>query len=103
MPDTATPTAFARACLTLENDSHRKPDRCLEGLLVGLEPDARADILRAILAGTSAPEAARLLRCAPFRRETWNFVDQQGAEVAELYWRDVSPWWRDHTDEAGWN
>lgn len=99
IPDTATATDFARACLTLANDPHGKADRCLEGLLVVFEPAARAEVLRAILTGRSAPEVARLLRCAPFRRETWNLADQQGAEVAELYWRDVSPWWRDHTDE----
>jgi hypothetical protein len=97
--DPSTARAFARACLELKSDSGRKGDACLEGFLFALGPDVRASVLSAILNGADHITAARLLRCAPFMGETWALADQQGAEVAELYWNEVSPWWRGHSDE----
>jgi addiction module HigA family antidote len=97
--DIATATEFARACLDLENDAARKLDRCLEGFLFALASDVRASVLNALLSDADDAIAARLLRCAPFRRETWTLADLKGEQVASLYWREVSPWWHGHTDE----
>jgi hypothetical protein len=87
------------SCLALDADPQNKPDRCLEGFLVALDQTARGALLHAVLKDFDDATAARLLRCAPFRHETWALADAKGPAVASLYWGAVSPWWRGHTDE----
>jgi hypothetical protein len=99
IPDLPMATEFVRGCLALDGDQQRKADGCLQGFLVTLEESIRANVLRAVLADAAPQMVARLLCCAPFRRETWSLVDQSGTEVVALYWREVSPWWRGHSDE----
>lgn len=97
--DISTAVGFALSCLPLDADPQNKPDRCLEGFLVALDQPVRAAVLGAVLGTADDVTAARLLRCAPFRHETWLLADAKGPAVAALYWGTVSPWWRGHTDE----
>jgi plasmid maintenance system antidote protein VapI len=99
MPDAAAARTFALACLALPADQQQKADGCLQGFLLLLDAADRTSVVTSIIAAADDATAARLLRCAPFRRDTWELADAKGTDVAALYWKDVSPWWRDHTDE----
>jgi addiction module HigA family antidote len=97
--DIATAVGFTLSCLALQVDPQNKPDRCLEGFLVALDQSTRAAVFNAVLKDSDDASAARLLRCGPFRHETWALADAKGPAVAALYWGAVAPWWRGHTDE----
>ncbi len=97
--DLAIAVGLIMSCLTLDADPLNKADRCLEGFLVALDQPARSDVLEAVLKDSEDATTARLLRCAPFRRETWALAEARGPAVAALYWGTVSPWRRGHTDE----
>jgi hypothetical protein len=99
MPDIAAAVRFTLSCLALDADPQNKPDRCLEGFLAALDQPVRAAVLDTVLKKVDDDIAARLLRCAPFKQETWALADAKGPAVANLYWGAVSPWWRGHTDE----
>lgn len=53
----------------------------------------------AVLKDADDATAARLLRCAPFRHETWVLADTRGRPSRPCSWGAVSPWWLGHTDE----
>lgn len=97
--DTATAVSVIRDCLAPGNNLARKADACLQGFFFGLDQQLMAESLRAVVHGAEPQVAARVLRCAPFRRDTWTLADAEGVRVAELYWHEVSPWWHGHSDE----
>jgi hypothetical protein len=99
MPDSAAAVGVTLSCLALDANPQNKPDRCLEGFLVALDQPVRAAVLDSVLKDADDNTAARILRCAPFRYETWALADAIGPAVAALYWATVSPWWRGHTDD----
>jgi addiction module HigA family antidote len=99
MPNIAAAVGFTLSCLDLDTDARNKPDRCLEGFLVALDQPVRTAVFDTVLNEVDDEIAARLLRCAPFKQETWALADAKGPAVANLYWAAVSPWWRGHTDE----
>jgi hypothetical protein len=71
-------------------------DRCLSGLLARLDPPVRCGIFSHAIETRVAEQArrtevARLLKCAPFKSETWHFVDLLPADEMRPYWSEISP------------
>ncbi len=75
-------------------------DNCVGGFLAKLTPERRGESLGALVKQFSAESAAgdekivRLLRCAPFDKDTWRQVDVLRAELRKEYWQEVYPRWQ---------
>lgn len=82
---------FLRQCLSITGDTGRKIDHCMWGFLNSLSDEAYGTILSTVAEGMAAGQIVRLLRCTPFKQDTWRRLDQYGEEVRNLYWREVSP------------
>ena len=81
-------------------------DNCIAGFLAQLSEDERDPILAALITrfdkeGPQGDEKKiRLLRCAPFRKQTWLHADKLSTELQSNYWKTVSPHWaRQDRDE----
>jgi addiction module HigA family antidote len=80
-------------------------DMCVSGFLARTENTAR-DILLGNLVTTFESEGSRgqdkivrLLKCAPFQRQTWRHVDGQPVELQKRYWQECRPDWGHHDRE----
>lgn len=89
--DTNAQADFLRQCLAIAGDMERKVDHCMWGFLNSLSDEAYGTILSTVAEGMAAGQIVRLLRCTPFKQDTWRRLDQYGEEVRNLYWREVSP------------
>lgn len=66
-----------------------KLDGFLQGFILAVSEEARVELLTRAAAELTEAKAFRLLRCAPFRGQTWQIVGRQGQDVEEEYWREV--------------
>ena len=80
-----------------------KIDNLLSGFLGRLDADARCATLSALLEDLAATDAAdkaiRLLKCAPFRAETWAHLEALPEEWRQRYWRETYVRW-ERQDES---
>ena len=89
---------FVRRCLSLDGDLQRKAEWCLQGFLLAIGDDSRAEVLQSTAEGLSADELKRLFVCAPFQAATWSLLDSYGEDIQDGYWKHVFPsWWRQRT------
>lgn len=84
---------FIGRCFSLEGALQNKVDACLQGFLLAVDVDTRADLLRAAAEGLSSEECTRLFVCAPFRASTWRLLDDFAEDIFAGYWKDVFPSW----------
>lgn len=73
----------------------------IRGALHALDNDKqRVDLLGDAGKAVSPSKFVQLLLLAPFRRSTWNLVDQLDEERGQTYWKEVAPGWiNDSSDE----
>jgi hypothetical protein len=80
-----------------------KTDNLLFGFLGRLDPDARRATVSALLedfaAAGAADKAVRLLKCAPFRAETWAHLEALPEEWRQRYWHETYVRW-ERRDES---
>ena len=84
-------TSFLRQCLTVVGDIEKQMDDCISGFLLPMDDKECQAILSMAVEDADIDETACLLRCAPFRHSTWQFLDQLGTKVRDRYWREVTP------------
>lgn len=87
-----------RQSLAICGDRERQVDGCLQGILHAIEAGLRATTLQAVARSADSDQLVRLYRSAPFGQETWRLVDQHGEEIKGRYWREVYPYWSNHTE-----
>jgi addiction module HigA family antidote len=88
---------FIRRCLSLDGDLQNKADRCLQGFLIAIDEDSRAEVLQAASEGLPVEDCTRLFVCAPFQASTWRLLDSFGEHIRAGYWKDVFPSWGRHS------
>ncbi|MEZ5829487.1 MAG: addiction module antitoxin, partial [Hyphomicrobiales bacterium] len=81
-------------------------DACLSGFLVKADDALRDDLLTKLAAifedegEAGHNKIIRVLKSAPFSRDTWRHVDRLGADEQSRYWAEAHPFWRgDDTNE----
>ena len=90
---------FFRQCLSATGDLENKVDGCIAGFLASVDEDARNGILSVVAKGTDNQQIVRLFRCAPFKQETWRFLDNCEEEIRNRYWKEVIPHpWNRHSE-----
>lgn len=81
------------------------PSRCKKNLLSGAlfalgDEKKRISILKKAKKGLEQVDFVQILLLAPFRRSTWQMVDNLDEQHRQTYWNDVAPdWIRDADDE----
>ena len=98
LTDTRARARFLRQCLSVAGDVEKQVDGCISGFLTSIGDEEREAVLSAAVEDADTDDIARLLRCAPFGRDTWRFLDRFAAEIRDRYWREVSPQWDRHGD-----
>ena len=74
-------------------DNRRQMENLIGGVLGGLEETRRENMLREFLEAGPGETFLKILPLAPFRRETWNFLDELPDEQKLRYWKEVDPGW----------
>ena len=74
-------------------DNRRRMENLIGGVLGGLEETRRENMLREFLEAGPGETFLKILSLAPFRRETWNFLDELPDEQKLRYWKEVDPGW----------
>ena len=85
-------TLIRSALAEAVGDDRRKMEDLIRGVLEGLG-DSRGDTLREFSQECDEETFLKLLLLAPFRRETWNFLDGLPDERKLRYWKEVDPAW----------
>ena len=88
---------FVRRSLSVDGDLRNQAEWCLQGFLSAIEDDSRSRLLQAAAEAISSEERKRLFVCAPFRDLTWRLLDGYGADIGAAYWKNVNPYWNQHT------
>jgi addiction module HigA family antidote len=88
---------FIRRCLSLDSELQSKAERCLQGFLLAIGDDSRAELLQAAAEELSAEERKRLFVCAPFQASTWRLLDDYSDDIRTGYWKEVFPSWGQHS------
>ena len=74
-----------------------KVDNLVSGFLGRIDADARnrivAELLVLFLSVGAEDEAIRILKCAPFRAETWKHLDAISDHLRQRYWRETYVRW----------
>jgi addiction module HigA family antidote len=93
--DASEAASLLRMCLTLDDSpvAPAKMDELVRGFLSQTDPARREQITGDLLKELPVSGGCRLLKCSPFRGDTWVHVDAQKPEVRAQYWRDVYPGW----------
>jgi addiction module HigA family antidote len=79
---------------TTNEVSEKRRDSFIHGFLQMMSVDLRKDLLVTFAKKKSGIDRLiKILTLAPFTRETWSFVNEQGDSVKRQYWRNVSPAW----------
>ena len=91
--DASARAGFLRECLSAAGSIEKEMDGCIRGFLRSIDDEARKAILSDAIEDADNSRIVRLLRCAPFEKDTWRIVDQHGGEVRDRYWREVAPEW----------
>ena len=98
LTDTRARAGFLRQCLSVAGDVEKQADGCISGFLTSIGDEEREAVLSAAVEEADTDGIARLLRCAPFKRDTWRFLERFGVEIRDRYWREVAPQWNRHSD-----
>ena len=78
----------------------RRPLKSLiQGTLGALNDERRKAVLDEIKTQLSAGELAAVLLLAPFRRSTWQFVDDLDDAGRQKYWKEIAPGWIVESDD----
>ena len=85
-------TLVRSALAEAAGDDRRKMENLIRGVLEGLE-DLRENTLREFSRECGEETFLKILLLAPFRRETWNFLDGLSDERKLRYWKEVDPAW----------
>lgn len=88
---------FIRFCLSLEKNLQSKAESCLQGFLLEIVDDSRAELLQTSIEDLSAEKHKRLFVCAPFQASTWRLLDKYDEDIRAGYWKGVFPYWNRHT------
>jgi addiction module HigA family antidote len=88
---------FIRRCLSLDGDLQKKTEGCLQGFLLAIEDDSRAEVLQTATERMSIEECNQLFICAPFQASTWRLLDGFGEDIRAGYWKGVFPSWGRHS------
>ncbi|MCZ0935066.1 MAG: HigA family addiction module antitoxin [Gemmatimonadetes bacterium] len=97
IPDEARVDFFNR-CWDAPDEQASGVDACMQGFLQALSDDEGRLLLKAVIEGGDLTSIARLLRCAPFRRDTWQLVEAAGQPVEDSYWESVTPPWAQYSE-----
>ena len=89
---------FLRHCLSSPSDLERKVDGCMQGFLMAMGDEERGAILLAVAEGIDTDRIVRLFRCAPFKQDTWRWLDQYGKKIQDRYWQEVVPQWNRYSE-----
>ena len=79
-------------------------DSCISGFIYELSTLRRRYLMKELLdvfeknKKDNSNYIIRLLKCAPFRMDTWNILKKHSSEIKKLYWSDVSPRFEDHNE-----
>jgi addiction module HigA family antidote len=79
--------------------SPRHMESCLSGFLINMGDVARNELLKSLILTFQSESAAgadkiiRLLKCAPFGKQTWGHVDLLKADLQTGYWKECFPHW----------
>ena len=96
--DTRACVDFLRQCLSTAGDIEKRVDDCISSFLLFIGDEKRQEVLSAVIEDADTDRTVRLLRCAPFGRDTWRLLDRYGKAIRERYWRTVSPSWNRYSD-----
>ncbi len=88
---------FIRRCLSLDGGFQSKAEWCLQGFLLAIGDEARAEVINVVAEELPAEECKRLFVCAPFNASTWRLLDGYSEDIRTGYWKDVVPSWGQHT------
>lgn len=102
--------AFAVKCLAIKpSDETRQIDGCISGMLHQFEnaEDGQAFtqcLLETVAqSGSNLNQQVRILKNAPFTRDTWEQAETMGTTVATEYWKNVIPHWvRDSREDLNY-
>ena len=90
-----------KQCLALGSKSdasgsnwEKQLDFCVLGFLHALDEDTRTSLMSAFADSPDRGVIARLFRCAPFDRQTWELLELHTEETQERYWHEVRPAFR---------
>ncbi|RIV26129.1 addiction module antidote protein, HigA family [Alicyclobacillaceae bacterium I2511] len=97
IPDGAGQVSFINRCLSLDGDLRSNAEWCVQGFVLAIEGEARAEILRIAAQGLPSEDRIRLFVCAPFQESTWRLVDEYGEDIRTGYWKNVFPSLGTHT------
>ena len=89
---------FLRQCLSITGDLERKVDLCIHGFLMSVDDGERGAILSAVAKDMDTDRIVRLFRCAQFRQDTWQLLDQYDEKIKFRYWQEVVPQWNRHSE-----
>ena len=89
---------FVRKCLANETESTSEFDGLIRGFLHSLDQEGRASVFSIVAEESTLDQTIRLLRCGPFRQETWDLVDRHCAEIRDRYWSEVELRWASHAE-----
>ena len=81
---------LVRQCLRPPTDQTGR-DGIAAGAMRAMDAHRRTSLYKSLRADLTEDEALRLLLLAPYRRATWELVDQLSAEARAIYRRDVVP------------
>ena len=82
---------FVKDCLACTTGPEEEINDCVRSLLWYLEANELLEAVSEIMSNADAQQATRVLRLAPFTREMWGLVEQQGELVGQPYWDQVNP------------
>jgi len=71
----------------------------IQGTLGALDDERRKAVLDEIKTQLSAGELVAVLLLAPFRRSTWQFVDDLDDAGRQKYWKEIAPGWIVESDD----
>ena len=84
-------TLISSALDEAEGDNRHQMENLIRGVLEGLEETRRENMLREFLEAGPGETFLKILLLAPFRRETWNFLDELSKKQKSRYWKEVDP------------
>ena len=90
--------SFLQQCLSITSHREGEIDGCIRGFLGAIEPAPRRGTLNLLANNLDTDQIVRLIRCAPFRQDTWRHLDQYDKEVRRRYWLEVFPHWARHRE-----
>ena len=81
-------------CVALDEaagEYRHQMENLVRGVLEGFEDPCRENLLRKFLETNPGETFTRILSLAPFRRKTWELLNELSEEEKSLYWKEVRP------------